>query len=99
MTTSSSPRSGGRDDRNESLEPHIRVQLIDSIARALPCLLQMGMLLEAAPPLPLVVRYYMHAPTTSRRESIAIEPDHEVVAMAWTELSSQRLKATEATHV
>ena len=27
MTTSSSPRSGGRDDRNESLEPHIRVQL------------------------------------------------------------------------
>ena len=57
MTTSSSPRSRGRDDRNESLEPHIRVQLIDSIARALPCLLQMGMLLEAAPPLPLVVRY------------------------------------------
>jgi hypothetical protein len=57
MTTSSSPRSRGRDERNESLEPHTRVQLIDSIARALPCLLQMGMLLDAEPPLRLVVHY------------------------------------------
>jgi hypothetical protein len=32
----------------------------------------------------------VHVPTASRRESIAIEPDHEVMAMAWKVRSSQR---------